>query len=175
MHTFVQRIAVYAMDNRMYRVKNACIYSAYCCLHNGQSNVQSTKCTYFIQHVAVCNGQPNVQDTKYTRLFSVLLYAMDNRMYRVQNAYIYSACYCLQWTTECTEYKMHAFCSVYCCLQWIMECTGKHTLFSLLLSAMDNGMHRRQTLFLINLNFIAFLSAMDNPMYRVGCATVVAT
>ena len=88
MHAFIQRIAVYTMDNRMYRIQNACIYSAYCCLHNGQSNIQSTKCTYSIQRVAACNGQLNVQDTTCTRLFSVLMYAMDKRMYRVQNVHI---------------------------------------------------------------------------------------
>ena len=45
----------------------------------------------------------------------------------------------------------------------------KTTLFSVFMSAMDNGTHRKQPL------FNAFLLAMDNPMYRVGGATVVAT
>ena len=67
MHAFIQRIAVYTMDNRIYRVQ---------------------KCTYSIQCVAACNGQLNVQDTTCTRLFSVLMYAMDKRMYRVQNVHI---------------------------------------------------------------------------------------
>ena len=109
-----------AMHKRMYRVQNAYICSAYCCLRNGQSNVQSKKMHAFIQRIAVYtmdNRMYRVQNAHI--LFSMLLSAMDNRTYRIQNTHVYSAYCYMQWTTECTEYKMHIF------IQRVTVCNGQ--------------------------------------------------
>ena len=103
MYAFIQRIAVYTMDNQIYGVQNAHILFSVLLSEMDNQVYRIYNMHTFIQRTDVCIRQENVQSTKCTYLLSMFLSAMVKRMHRIQNARIFSVYCCLQWTVDCIK------------------------------------------------------------------------